>query len=332
MDLLSITFDQAYRETSRRRFIDRFEEAEKRLLVIQKIAAIAGVYRAVRANDSLRGREEARFSLPNLWELRQDPEGHFEEHLPFSRLCEEAVAYFSGKFPLHEDPTYENWADPNCDYYPFYILNPGADLCWDDLYELLGDPEMFRPEAGLMAFSLFTLFLQDNAENDSCFHLWQAASKHFRWGVELPWWQWLPQQDWRLDREAFYALLENGGLAQAAAAFRMYWHNSGNFFLDLESDEYGYVDDDGMQALTYENAVALMEAWQKAQPTYKKACEAEAEAYQHPEIYQTLVDLLGRCIMPVEKSTSREQLMAAAKREKQRALKSEAEKEDQNAK
>src|SRR5512136_430162 len=108
---LYVTFDHAYRETARRRFIQDLGAVEMKLFIMQKIATIAGVYRSVRANDPVRGREETRFKLPNVWQLRLDPQGHFEEYAPFSKLCEEAVSYLSGKFPLYEDPTYENWAD-----------------------------------------------------------------------------------------------------------------------------------------------------------------------------------------------------------------------------
>ena len=333
MNSLYVTFDQAYRETARRQFINDLGGVELKLFVMQKIATIAGVYRSVRANDPTRGREETRFKLPNIWELKLNPDGHFEEYAPFSKICEEAVSYYSSKFPLYEDPTYENWSDLNCECYPLFVLNPGADFCWDDLYDLLGDPQMYQPEAGLMAFTIYTLFLQDNAYNDTenCYHLWEAGSKHFGWDVEMPWWLFLPQKDWNLDREAFYSLLEKEGLGNAAAAFRMYWHNTGNFFLDLETEDYGYADEEAMQPLTYENVKRLIDAWEKAQPIYTPACKAEQEASEHPEIYQTFVDLMGRCIDSQEKGMTRKRLLVAAEKLKQEALASaEGEKEEQN--
>jgi hypothetical protein len=85
MNSLYITFDQAYRETARRRFINDLNSVEMKLFVMQKIATIAGVYRSVRANDPVRGREETRFKLPNVWELRLNPDGHFEGYAPFVR-------------------------------------------------------------------------------------------------------------------------------------------------------------------------------------------------------------------------------------------------------
>ena len=323
MNSLYLPFDQAYRVTARQRFINDLNGVELKLFVMQKIATIAGVYRSVRANDPVRGREETRFRLPNVWELRLDPQGHLEEYAPFSKLCEEAVSYFSGKFPLYEDPTYENWADLNCECYPLFVTNPGADFsCWDDLYEMLGDPEMYRPEAGFMAFALYTLFLQEAVYDDSenCQALWEAAARYYKWGVKMPWWLWIPQRDWNLDRAAYYSLLEKEGLEKAAAAFRMYWHNTGNFFLDLETENYGYGDGEGMQSLTYENVKGLIEAWEKARPIYTPACEAETEAFAHPEVYKTFVELMGRCIVPQEKDTSQKRLIAIANQLKKKAF------------
>jgi hypothetical protein len=333
MDLLTITFDQTYREMSRMKFVARLSDIGDQITLMGKMAKIAGVYRAARAKERRHGIEMQRFQLPNIRELRR--RGNAIEDCPsFNALCEEMTAWLGEKFPLLEDITYSLWTDNNENNALIQIDNPGIDLCWDEATEMFECPENFNKDYGLMLLPIYAVFFsQFIGEDQEKPAFWGQAARWFGWDEELPWWLWLPDSDWATDNQKFYRLLKKASLPKVADTFRMAWHDTGTFFLDLEHQHeacFGY--DDTVHELSVEKIKELAALWDEARPIHDRGFEACFEAFEHPEVYKTIVALLGRCIVPPknQKITLME-LKAAAAEIKQRAVEhSEGNEEDRN--
>lgn len=322
MNELLITFDGVCQSVGRRSFVSDLDAIQGPLMIMRKITKISGVYFKARRRDRRRRSAiDQEYRMPNVWDMRrksEDPCGSG----PFTRLCEEILSWLAGKFPLNEDYTYEIWTDSSEGELVLSIGNPGIDLCWDEAAELVEDPENWSQQMGLMIFAVHSIFLGEFVDNDSLADFWGAASDWFRWGVEMPWWLWLPC-NWRSDNKKFYRLLEKNDLADIADAFRMAWHDTGKFFLDLEHDDSGYGDDPTLQAYTVENIERLEKLWDEARPIHDRGWMASAQALEHPEIYPTIVRLLGQCIYQVkekdkQKKLSNKELRALAEENKSR--------------
>jgi hypothetical protein len=318
MDQLNITFDQAYRSLSRNRFVTDLADISERMTQMQKMARIVGVYRAARLKEPRQNTEEEQFRIPNIWQLRR--QGDFIAGYPaFCRLCEEVTSWLCGKFPLLEDPTFAQWTDNSDDCSVMYVVNPGIDMGWDEAAELFEDPQAFSKDYGLMFLAIYVVFFREFiAEDQDLQSFWEPASEWFGWGVELPWWLWLPENLWRTDNKRFYHLLEKAGLPNVADAFRMVWHDTGTFFLDLENpyDSYG-GQDETVHEFTLDNIEKLSRLWEEASPIHDRGYQAVHEACEHPDMYKSVVGLLGRCIVPGEKKMTLKELKVAAAENKQ---------------
>ena len=116
----------------------------------------------------------------------------------------------------------------------------------------------------------------------------------------------------------------------------MAWHDTGKFFLDLEERNDGYyVTDETRQEYTVENILRLEKLWDEAKPIHDRGWAACYHAAEHPEIYATIMELLGRCIVHSKggkdkKKLSSQELMAVAAECKDRvqANRSECSSED----
>ena len=319
MDLLTITFDQACREISRRTFVTELEDIGERMSLMGKMAKIVGVYRAARAKETRREAEGQQFLVPNIWELHKQGDS-VADCPPFDRLCEEIATWLEGKFPLMEDYTYAQWTDDVEGSTVMYVGNPGIDLCWDEAAELFECPQNLTRNYGLMILPIYVVFFsQFVSEDQEMPSLWELAAEWFGWGVEMPWWLWLPNNIWATDNKKFYRLLEKAGLSNAADTFRMAWHDTGTFFLDLEHqhDSY-YGEDDSVYEFTVANIKKLTRLWDEARPIYDRGFQACHETCENPEMYKTIVDLLGRCIVPSEKKMTVKELKTAAAENKRR--------------
>ena len=266
------------------------------MTVMQKMAKIMGVYLAARSRERRRRPEnEGTFAIPNIWNLRKENEEPCGS-TPFANLCSEITTWLAGKFPLNEDHTFMLWTDADEEGIVMSICNPGIDLCWDDMAELIESPENWNKDVGLMLLALYAVFLGEFVD-DSLEAFWDESAKYFGWGVKLPWWLYLPVGTWRTDNRKFYRLLARSGMADVAAAFRMAWHDTGTFFLDLEERNDGYyATDEARQEYTLENIRRLEELWEEAKPIHDRGWAACQRAEEHPEIYARVVKLLGQCI------------------------------------
>ena len=214
------------------------------------------------------------------------------------------------------------WTDSDDGELVISIYNPGIDLCWDEGAELVECPENWNQQMGLLVFAVHSIFLGEFVDDDSQESFWSAASDWFKWGVEMPWWLWLPCR-WRTDNKKFYQLLEKNGLDNVADAFRMAWHDTGYFFLDLEHDDSGYGDDPTLQGYSVENIEHLEKLWREAKPVHDRGWMASAQALEHPEIYPAIVELLGQCIFQEkgdgkQKKLSNKELRVLAEENKKR--------------
>jgi hypothetical protein len=322
MDLLTLTFDQAYREIGRRTFVTELKDIGERMALMGKMAKIAGVYRAVRAKEPRRETNGQHFRVPNIWELRRHGDGDaITDCPPFEHLCDEISTWLTGKFPMLEDPTFALWSDNSDDSTLMYLVNPGIDLDWDEAAELFECPQNFTQDYGLMILPIYAVFFgQFIGEDQEYPAFWNPAAEWFGWNVEMPWWLWLEDNLWSTDNKKFYRLLEKAGLPNVADTFRMAWHDTGTFFLDLEDqhDSY-YNENDCLWDFTVENIEKLTRLWDEARPIHDRGYQACHEACEHPEMYKTIVELLGRCIVPMEKKRTLKELKAAAAENKKQA-------------
>jgi hypothetical protein len=318
---LSLTVDKAYREIGRRTFVTDLKGISERMALLGKMAKIAGVYRAARAKEPHREPNGQRFRLPNIWELRKHVgENAISEYPPFEHLCNEVTTWLMGKFPMLEDPTLAQWSDTTDDRTLIYLVNPGIDLDWDAAAELFECPQNFTQEYGLMIFPIYAVFFgQFIGEDQEITAFWDIASEWFGWDVEMPWWLWLPDSIWATDNKKFYRLLEKAGLPNVADTFRMAWHDTDTFFLDLEDQQDSYYNDDCLWDFTVENIEKLAMLWEEARPLHNRGIQACHEASEHHEWYKTIVELLGRCIVSKEKKTTIKELKAAAEENKAQA-------------
>ena len=113
-------------------------------------------------------------------------------------------------------------------------------------------------------------------------------------------------------------MLGKCGLPDVADTFRMAWHDTGKFFLDLDERNDGYsATDETCQEYTVENILRLEKLWEEAKPIHDRGWAACYRAAEHPEMYATILDLLGRCIVHSKvskdkKKISNRELMALA--------------------
>jgi hypothetical protein len=331
MNLLTITFDQAYREIARRTFVTKLEDISERMALMRKMAKIVGVYRVAKSKEPHLGIDGDHFRIPNIWELRRQGDS-VANCPPFDQLCEEITSWLMGKFPMLEDPTFAQWTDNSDDNTLMFVVNPGIDMGWDEAAELFEDPENFSQEYGLMFLAVYVVFFREFiAEDQDMKSFWAPASEWFGWGVELPWWLWLPDNLWATDNKKLYRLLDKAGLPNVADMFRMVWHDTGMFFLDLENpyDSY-YGQDDSVQDFTVENIERLSRLWDEAQPIHDRGYQAVHEACLRPDMYKTIVELLGRCIVPRGKKLTLKELKAAAAENKRLATKHPEGDEEEN--
>ena len=340
MDILSITFETVCRSVGRRSFVTDLEKIYRPMVVMQKMVKLMGVYRAARSRERRRQPERnIAFAIPNIWNLRRGKQEPFDS-TPFTNLCSEITSWLGGKFPLNEDHTFMLWTDGDDEDVVMSVCNPGIDLCWDDMAELIESPENWNKDVGLMLMALYAVFLEEFVD-DSLAAFWDESASYFGWGVDLPWWLYLPTGMWMTDNRKFYRLLAENGLPDVADAFRMAWHDTGTFFLDLEerSDGY-YATDESRQVYTCKNIRRLENLWEEAKPIHDRGWGACHRLEEHPEIYPTIVKLLGRCIRHCKggrdkrRLTNRE-LMALAAEYKERSQanlpgKSTEEKETEN--
>lgn len=334
MEMLSVTFDQACREIGRRTAVAGLEDIGERMALMGKMAKIVGVYLAARAKEPPRGSGRQHFLVPNIWELRRHGD-RMVDCPPFDCLVEEMISWLAGKFPLSENYTYAHWTDDSEDNAPIQVCNPGIDLCWDEACELFECPESICQEFGLMILPIYAVFFGQFVGEDRP-SFWDPAAEWFGWDAELPWWLWLPDDLWATDNQRFYRLLEKAGLPKVADAFRMAWHDTGTFFLDLEHNHDSYYgSNDTVHELTVENIEKLTALWAEARPIYARGFEACHEAFEHPEMYKTILALLGRCIVPTKscrgKMTAKELRAAAAEYKKQELEISQGNKEEDHA-
>jgi hypothetical protein len=322
---LSITMNGARREILRRSLAPDLNDAARELALFGKKSKIAGVYRTLR-------RQEAKaFRLATLGESRSAPG---REDQPFQKLCADVTDWLAAQFPMADEPTYSVWTDDSdCNTF-IWLENPGVDLSWDDVAELISDPAMWNTDFGLMAFWVFAVNYLDFVADDQTQNIfWDQASTHFGWGVEMPWWLWLPNQLWLVDWKKLQRLLSRCGLEDVAWTYRMVYHDTGNFFLDLEtnSEAYGY-DNEFMQDFNVENVKRLSEAWKQARPLCDRGFGVSADADEHPErYYPKLIELMGRCIVPNKRETgkmARRKLRAMAEENKRNCGAEEGENEE----
>lgn len=313
MDDVIILFDRAYREVARRSFVAGLDEIRGRMAVMSKMARLAGIYQAARARERRRATRAGRFLIPNIWELRRRGES-IAECPAFERLCNEVIGWLGRKFPLLEDHVLMQWTDDQEESLLIYVCNPGIDLCWDEAADLFEQPDNYDRAYGLMLLPIYTVHFGQFVADDQEYPLfWEPAANWFGWGVELPWWLWLPGNLWSVDNGKFYRLLEKAGLPSVADTFRMAWHDTGTFFLDLEHDHGAYGNDDPtVHEFTPQNIEKLSRFWREAKPVCDRGYAACAQVIEHPELYRTIIGLLGRCITPADSGRTVKELKAAA--------------------
>ena len=309
MDLLSITFETVCRSIGQKSFGTDLEKIYRPMVTTRKMVKLMGVYLAARARDRRRRPEnEIAFMLPNIWNLRKDnadPCGS----APFVNFCSEITTWLTGKFPLNEDYTFMLWTESSDEDLVLSLCNPGIDLCWDDLSDLIECPENWNKEVGLMLLAIYAVFLGEFVDDESLAAFWDSAAGWFSWAVELPWWLYLPPGMWKTDNRKFYRLLDKCGLPDVADAFRIAWHDTGKFFLDLEERNDGYyVTDETRQDYTVENILRLEKLWEEAKLIHDRGWAACHRAAEHPEMYGTIVELLGRCIVHSKDSKDKKKL------------------------
>jgi hypothetical protein len=210
---------------------------------------------------------------------------------------------------LNEDYTDMLWTDGEEEDLVMSVCNPGIDLCWNDASELIECPENWNKEVGLMLLAIYAVFLGEFVDEESLPDFWDSAAGWFNWGMKLPWWLYLPAGMWRTDNRKFYRLLVKCSLPDVADTFRMAWHDTGKFFLDLEERNDGYyITDETRQEYTVENILRLEKLWEEAKPIHDRGWAACYRAAEHPEIYATIMDLLGRCIVHSKDSKDKKKL------------------------
>jgi hypothetical protein len=309
MDPVSITFESVCQSISQKSFVTDLEKIYGPMVTIRKMVKLMGVYRAARARCRHRRPEnDTAVILPNIWNLRKgdtDP----CSYAPFVNFCSEITTWLSRKFPLNEEYTDMLWTDGDEEDLVMSVCNPGIDLCWDDASELIECPENWNKEVGLMLLAIYAVFLGEFVDDESLPDFWDSAASWFCWGIKLPWWLYLPAGMWRTDNRKFYRILCKCDLPDVADSFRMAWHDTGQFFLDLEerNDSY-YVTDETRQEYTVENILRLEKLWTDAKPIYDRGWAACYRAAEHPEIYSTVMKLLGRCIVHSQASKNKKKL------------------------
>ena len=83
------------------------------------------------------------------------------------------------KFPLNEDHTDMLWTDADDEDLVMSVCNPGIDLCWDDVAELIECPENWNKDVGLMLLALYAVFLGEFVE--------RVAVGFLGWRGQLVW-------------------------------------------------------------------------------------------------------------------------------------------------
>lgn len=145
---LSITMNGARREILRRSLVPDLNDAARELALFGKKSKIAGVY------PTLRRQEAKAFCLPPLGESRSTPG---KEDQPFQQLSADVTEWLTAQFPMADEPTYSVWTDDSDSSTLMWLENPGVDLSWDDVAELIGDPALWNTDFGLMAFWVFAV-------------------------------------------------------------------------------------------------------------------------------------------------------------------------------
>ena len=321
MDLLSIRFERAMQELSGKCCVTNLESIAGKMSLMMKMMRIVGVYRTVKATEPPRTFARGRDStITNIWEFPFRADENLDIPL-FDNQCEQIISWLGDKFPVLEDPTFMDWTDSGQSNTLIYLANPGIDLSWDDAAEIIEMPSNWSKEWGLMFLALYAAHLvQLVSEEGDLPEFWDSANDWFGWNAEMPWWMWLPDQDWSIDNAKLYRGLEEAGLAEFADTFRETWHDTGLFFLDLETqcDYYGLGDN--IAEFTAENIRKYTERWAQAQPLHDRSSEACKRAFEHPELYQTVIEILGECIAPTEKKMQLSTLKEEAAKHKQFAL------------
>jgi hypothetical protein len=321
MDLLSIRFERVVQELSGRCFVTNLEAIAAKMSLMMKMMRILGVYRMVRAGEPARTFVRVRdTTLTNIWEFPFRADENLD--IPrFDHQCEQIISWLGDKFPILEDATFMDWTDPGQNNTLIYLANPGIDLSWDEATEVVEIPANWSKEWGLMFLALYAAFFVQLVSEDSDLQdFWDSANRWFGWNADAPWWLWLPDHEWSIDNVKLYRRLAESGLAGFADTFREAWHDTGLFFLDLETQCDYYGMGDNIVELTVANIHKYTRLWQEARPLHERSTRACKRAFEHPELYQTAIEILGGCIAPADKKTSPEELRERAAIRRQSAL------------
>jgi len=213
--------------------------------------------------------------------------------LDSSRLLElqqAAISAVAAMFPVMEDYMDSLVQEDE----PLMIHPDSCGFAWDDDYlnEISQDPTDLPPDTDLAMFfkTLWIATIQFGAEEGR--QMWSTMQKHFGYPCTLP----KIREDARardFDWEKVYTLLEKEGLGEFKRVIELALCDTGNIFLDVSSEEYGYGTVE-IPDFNAENIQELSAIWTEAQTWLDDYEHCRQLVLADPQIYARLAKIWER--------------------------------------
>ena len=199
-------------------------------------------------------------------------------------LQQAAITAVAALFPVQED-----YMDTLVQENEALCIHPDScGFAWDDewLDEIFQNPEDLPPDADLAMFfkTLWIATTQFGAEDGQ--RIWSSMQKHFGYPCKMP----KVRDDVRardFDWPLVHRLLEKKGLGGFKRVIDLALCDTGNLFLDVTPEEYGYGNVE-IPDFTAENIQELSELWAEAQTWLADYEHCRELVLAEPQIYTRL--------------------------------------------